>query len=409
MRKFFFLLYGIFFMGLVLPGNCQIMTVQCHPVGNPAAEPIVELGSNQQLIFSFDDLGNHDYSYTYKIVHCDPDWQSSGLSPSTYLNGFFSNPIENYEYSYNTQTGYTRFSLLIPNEEVSMKISGNYVIQVFNDENPDYAVITQRFSILENKASISASVVNATNPKYLYTSQQLNFSIDYGNLPVYNPVRDVRVWVTQNQDLNTRRKFDPTFVRQNQLVYRDGLNNVFNGLSPFRNFQCSSLVYFTQYVKDIIKGPNGQFNVILQPGTVPQRYLPLPDQDGNFYIEAENVQNQDLEADYVIVHFAILYPQLIPDAAVYIYGKFTDWKLLPELKMTYDEVHKAYVGEAVLKQGYYDYRYAVVSQDSLQVDLVTMQNNFYQTLNEYEIRFYFYDYNLMCFRFVGYQKVGAHL
>ena len=142
---------------------------------------------------------------------------------------------------------------------------------------------------------------------------------------------------------------------------------------------------------------------------MPQRYLPLPDQDGNFYIEAENVQNQDLEADYVIVHFAILYPQLIQDAAVYIYGKFTDWKLLPELKMTYDEVHKAYVGESVLKHGNYDYRYAVVSQDSSQVDLVTMQNNFYQTLNEYEIRFYFYDYNLMCFRFVGYQKVGAHL
>ena len=65
---------------------------------------------------------------------------------------------------------------------------------------------------------------------------------------------------------------------------------------------------------------------------------------GNFYIEAENVQNSDLEADYIVAHFAILYPEPIPGAEVYIYGKFADWQLLPELKMDYDAKNKAYVG-----------------------------------------------------------------
>lgn len=409
MKFFFSLLCFIFWGAAVAFSQSVIRTVQCYPEGNQFAEPVIEIGSGQHLVFSFDDLSPEVNTYSYKILHCDPDWKSSGLSPFTYLSGFLSNPLDDYEYSFNTVVPYTHFTLRLPNDEVSMKLSGNYILQVFNDNNPDSAVIMQRFSVLENKVGISAAVVNSTNPKFLYSSQQLNFTVNCNNVAVYNPQRDTRVYVTRNQDPHSRRNFMPTFIRQNELVYGDGVNNIFNGLSPFRNFQCSSLVYYTQYVKDILKGPEGRYNVILQPGTVPQRYIPLADRDGNFYIDAENVQNATLEADYVIVHFAILYPEPIPASDVYIYGKFAGWELLPALKMTYDFKNKAYVGEAMVKQGYYDYMFAVVPHATRQPDLVTLQNNFYQTLNEYYIRFYLYDYNLMCFRLIGYQGVKAAL
>lgn len=81
--------------------------------------------------------------------------------------------------------------------------------------------------------------------------------------------------------------------------------------------------------------------------------------------------------------------------------------MLPELKMDYDAKNKAYVGQAELKQGYYDYMFAVVPSKEKKPDLVTMQNNFYQTPDEYNIRFYMYDYNVMCFRLLVYQTVGA--
>ena len=407
MKKKLILVCGVLFLTLAVTAQSRIKTVQCYPAGRPFAEPIIELGSGQQLFFAFDDLSSEQNSYTYKIVHCDPDWKPSGLSPFNYLSGFFSNPLENYEYSYNTQVEYTHFSLLIPNSETGIKISGNYLLQIFNDDNPDSVVIAQRFSVLENKVAISAAVVNATNPALLNTSQQLNFSVTYGSLSIYNPVKDVRVYVTRNQDPNSRRDFTPAFVRQNQLVYGDGTNNVFDGLSPYRNFQCSSFVFYTQYVKDVLKGPDGIYHFILQPGSVPQRYVALPDRDGNYLIEAENVQNPNLEADYVVAHFAILYPRPIPDAEVYVYGKFAGWQLLPALKMTYDDKNKAYVGQAEVKQGYYDYMYAVVPGADGKVDLAILQNSFYQTPNQYQIRFYVYDYNLMCFRFVGYQEVKS--
>lgn len=406
MRFFLYILVFLCFTSLQAQKSI-IRTVQCYPAGKPFDEPVIELGSGQQLYFAFDDLSQDGNTYTYKILHCDPDWKSSGLSSFNYLNGFFSNPLDNYNYSFNTVVPYTHFTLTLPNSEVSVKLSGNYLLQVFNDAKPDSAVISQRFSVLENRVNVNAAVVNCTNPNCLYTSQQVNFSVNYDNLPIYNPIRDVRAFVTRNQDPNSRKSFAPTFVRQNQLVYGDGTENVFDGLSPFHNFQSSSLVYYTQYVKDVLKGPDGLYNFILQPVTVPKTYIPLPDRNGNFFIQAENVQNQDLEADYIVAHFAILYPQPIPNADVYVYGKFSGWQLLPEFKMSYDFKNKAYVGEGKLKQGYYDYRFAVVPGGSSAPDLVTLQNNFYRTRNTYEIRFYLYDYNLSYFRFIGYQTVQA--
>lgn len=406
MRIFLYVIVLLSFMSLKAQQSV-IKTIQCYPQGSPLAEPVIELGSNQQLFFAFDDLSKESNSYTYKILHCDVDWNSSNLSPFIYLDGFFSNPLDNYNYSFNTGVQYTRFTLILPNSEVSMKLSGNYLLQVFNDDNPDSAVINQHFSVVEQKVGISAAVVNSVNPNYLNTSQQVNFTVSYDNLPIYNPIRDVRAYVLQNQDPNSRRDFTPTFVRQNQLVYGDGDNNIFNGLAPFRNFQSSSLVYYTQYVKDVIKGPEGFYNFILQPGSVYKNYLSLPDRNGNFFIQAENTNNPDLEADYVLVHFAIYYPEQLPEADVYVYGKFSGWQLLPEQKMSYDLKNKAYVGQVELKQGYYDYMFAVVPHGTAKPDLVKLQGNFYQNPNDYNIRFYLYDYNQGYFRFVGYQTLQA--
>lgn len=396
-------LFGYFVL-FSSPAECQIRTIRCFPLGHPEAEPVIELGSGQQLAFSFDDLNAEPHTYTYKIVHCDPDWNPSGLSPFRYLDGFFSQPLEDYAYSYRTQTEYTHFSLLFPNDEIRVKISGNYLLQVFDDACPDSAVISQRFSVLERKTVIHASVVSATRPQDLYTSQVVNFTVDCGSLPVYNPIRDFRVYVTQNQDPNTRRALTPTFVRQGQLVYEHGTENLFDGLSPFRRFQSVSFSFYDRDVKEVVKGPDGKYHFILVPATVPQRYVPLSEARGNYVIDAEQAQNPDVEADYVVVHFALYYPEPLTHGGVYIYGKFSDWKPTSAFRMNYDVRHKAYIGEVELKQGRFDYQFAVLDEGSGKVDLHTLQNNFYQTVNEYNIRIYFYDSALGSYRLVGYQN-----
>ena len=115
----------------MIPAQSQIRTVQCYPVGSPFAEPVIELGSGQQLFFSFDDLSSETNSYTYKIVHCDPDWNNSNLSSFTYLTGFFSNPLDNYEYSFNTVVPYTRFTFLICDNMASIVMKNGWVQACF--------------------------------------------------------------------------------------------------------------------------------------------------------------------------------------------------------------------------------------------------------------------------------------
>ena len=153
----FFLNLSVFILGIgnMIPAQSQIRTVQCYPCRQSFCRTGYRVGEWTAAFFSFDDLSSETNSYTYKIVHCDPDWNNSNLSSFTYLTGFFSNPLDNYEYSFNTVVPYTRFTLNLPNEEVGIKLSGNYLLQVYNDQNPDSAVVSQRFLLSWKIRSVS--------------------------------------------------------------------------------------------------------------------------------------------------------------------------------------------------------------------------------------------------------------
>lgn len=63
------------------------------------------------------------------------------------------------------------------------------------------------------------------------------------------------------------------------------------------------------------------------------------------------------------------------------------------------------MGEAEVKQGNYDYMFAVVPYGTGQPDLITLQGNFYQTQNNYYIRCYLYNFNQNYYELVAYSPV----
>ena len=73
---------------------------------------------------------------------------------------------------------------------------------------------------------------------------------------------------------------------------------------------------------------------------------------------------------------------------VYVIGGMTDWKLLPEYKLTYDERIGAYTGRLFLKQGYYNYAYAVPDEKG-NPDLAVLEGSWHATENMYTILTYF--------------------
>ena len=119
--------------------------------------PIIRLGShspNDRINISFDDLTHTYHRYTYKIEHCEADWTvSDQIFASDFINGFQEgNTIENSMESINTNVLYTHYKLTIPNEDCSLKMSGNYKLTVFDENDDNRPMFTACFMVFERHA-----------------------------------------------------------------------------------------------------------------------------------------------------------------------------------------------------------------------------------------------------------------
>ena len=65
-----------------------------------------------------------------------------------------------------------------------------------------------------------------------------------------------------------------------------------------------------------------------------------------------------------------------------------DWKMLPEYRLMYDERVGGYIGRLFLKQGYYNYGFAVPDQNS-NPDFSFLEGNWYATENQYTLITYY--------------------
>ena len=91
--------------------------------------PIIELNSSDQLELHFDDLSDEVKNYSYTIEHCDADWMPSNLAVDEFIDGFNHQPILDYSLSFNTHMNYVHYHVVLPNEDMGIKLSGNYVLE----------------------------------------------------------------------------------------------------------------------------------------------------------------------------------------------------------------------------------------------------------------------------------------
>ena len=84
----------------------SIKSVQLHPLRFELGNPIIHLSFKDSLLLSFDDLSNDPQNYAYSLIHCDADWTPSDLMESEYLEGFYEEPIKDYQFSFNTTQNY---------------------------------------------------------------------------------------------------------------------------------------------------------------------------------------------------------------------------------------------------------------------------------------------------------------
>ncbi len=370
--------------------DATIKTARIYKTGWEISYPIGHIDDENPLMLTFDQLSKTARNYSYSIIHCDADWRQSRLVTNDYMDGFPVNQVRRYEYSFNTLIPYVHYQVEIPNEDVRLKVSGNYAIVVFEDGNDDYPVMCLRFSITESLVVISASANRARLTAYQDEWQQIDFTVRAINYPIENAYQDVKVVILKNGQWHTALTgLKPLFVRQNELDYRHEKATLFSAGNEYRPLDIKSTRFSSTRMKAIeFERPTYHFYPYPDESRDGSRYLYYEDFNGRYAIQAEKANHPDVEADYVNVHFALQTPRPFDDGQVYVLGAFCNYACTPENLMTYNSDQGQYEAVIQLKQGYYNYEYVFLPFKKPIMYDTMLEGNYSDTENDYIIYVY---------------------
>jgi len=381
----------------------NIETVLLYKEGFEIYYPIIFLDEDAKLILSFDEIDEKQESkdYQYTIIHCNSDWTPSDLMFSEYIDGFEENDIDDFSTSFSTFCKYLNYQVKFPNDYIKFTKSGNYIIKVYENYDVEDVVLTKRFYIAENLLKIDATVKKATKPSLMDYYQEVDFSIDYSGYKIKNPLSDLKIIIMQNNRTdNMISELVPKYINNNVLEYNYDLENTFPAVNEFRYFDVKNLKFSTEKIGNIEYKDN-YYHIYLRDEKIrsTEPYLFNKDINGIRFINSNIGVDQSTDADYCFVHFIFKRDFPFTDGNLYIFSDFTDWKCDEKYKLEYNNELQQYETVLFLKQGYYNYYYALKSGEK--TSTAVTEGNFYQTENDYIIYVYQNDSNLQYDRLIA--------
>ena len=389
----------------------DVKTVTLYKNGVEGERPVLVLGSEDRLLLRFDVLGAEVEGYRYKIQHCDSRWQVDELEPYEYMNGFEEGPINNYNSSFTTLTDYVNYYEYIPSQYSQFLISGNYVVTVTRQDEPDSVLLTRRFCVVEGSLKADVSVGVPYDNVSIFERREVDVALkenrDYrGNMlpPTLNPAY-FRVVVQQNGRTDNMRELPFGGYESGVLCYRYKNENVFEGGNTFRYFDISN-IRTAMYNVVQIEEYGGEWYAMLRP---------LEDRSGKSFITEQTLNggmkvnvwdrtNKQTEADYVYVNFMLPMRSPFMNGSVHVVGELTQWKLDERSRMEYDPEMQAYRLRLLLKQGYYAYQLLFVPKGESCGLTETLEGNHYEMPNDYRVYVYYRGLNDRYDRLVAYGK-----
>lgn len=364
-----------------------IRTIEFKGSSLQSTLPIIELGQKLQL--SFDDIIGNEADYFYTIEHFNFDWTPSDLSKGEYLDGFDDVRIETYENSFNTLQLYSNYKLNIPNRETrAIKKSGNYLLRIFNDDGE--IVFSRKFMVLERLLSVEVEIKRSRKIKNIDQQQVVQFKINAPSLLLINPKQNVKTLVLQNNNLKTAiTNLKPQYTIGSELIYRYDQEAAFWGGNEFLFFDNKDIRSATNGVRSVALNEMYENFLYTNIDRSVRPYTYNPDINGDFRVRNLYAsQNQNIEADYVLMHFNLQHYGSLGDKEIHIYGNFNNWTIDQTTYMAYNEKTDTYQNARLFKQGFYNYKYVMVNRDG-SVEQGPISGNFWQTENQYTVLVYY--------------------
>jgi hypothetical protein len=432
-----------------------IKTVTLEINNLPTNFPVMTLNAGQFVMLKFDDLLNEERNFYYRIIHCEKDWQPSGLREIEFIAGFNDERVRNYEYSVNTKTPYLHYWQQFPNKDTNFKVSGNFLIVIYEDkiENP---VLTRRLVITENRVNVDINGIYPGDVENIRYKQEMQVNINFDKFKMRNPVEEISVVMLQNEDWNNAVYAKPSFFSGSNLRFNKLKTFAWWGLAEYRDFDTRSLMRLGRHVKFIERSNNG-VDVLLMTDEARRNKVHLANFDfnGRFIIDnferlsnsyvtdvldqyVNNIQadndlrqslrdslvssinrrnqlldgdyrgeERNLRSDYTTVTFVLDDAVNLDNEEIYVLGAMNNWSPKEEYRLKYDQKSDMYTATVQLKQGYYNYYYGIVNAKG-EINYKEMEGSWNETENDYQALVYYKGLGDIYDRVIGFKTYNSN-
>lgn len=376
----------------------RVKTLTSVVNGDWQNRPVMTLNSSDQLVIGFDEFSHNYHRMTYHIDHCEADWTvSEEIFESDWLQGFNDNPIDDYQNSINTTILYTHYQLTLPNDRCQLKMSGNYRLTVYDEDDADEKLLEVEFYVVDPLMSIGLEVTTNTDAGHNDSLQQLSMVLNYNGLRVTNREEQLHTVVMQNWCEETvRQDVHPNHISDKGLIWDHNRQLLFNGGNEYHKFEVLDVSHPTMGLDQILW--DGHTYQAYPFAATPRRnYLTDVDADGAFCIRNSDRIESEYTCDYVWVNYVL---EASYQGELYVDGQWTTDADREKYKMQYDGERKVYYTALLQKQGYYNYRFLTADNK-----IPSSEGNYYQTENRYQALVYYKPISGRTWQLTGYRAL----
>ena len=362
--------------------------------------PVMELNSRDRLYIGFDELSHDSHRYICHLTRCEADWsEANDVFESDWLEGFNDYPVDDYQNSLNTTVNYTHYEFTIPNSQCRIRMSGNYRLSIYDEDNGHEKILDAEFYVVEPIVNIGLSMSTNTDIDVNKSHQQLSMTLEYKDLKVVRPDNEIYTVIMQNWNEQTAR-INPT----PQYTYHQGLRwehqreLIFDAGNEYHKFEVLDVSHPTMGI-DRIGWDGERYQAFPFTTTIRRNYLTDESANGAFYIRNSDWSESAYTCDYVWVNYTLEAPYC---GEIYLQGQWTNNAEPTAYQMQYDSNNQCYLAQVMQKQGYYSYQY--VDKEGR---VAPTEGNFFQTRNKYQAMVYYKGLGDRTWRLVGYRGLDA--
>lgn len=369
-----------------------IRSVDLFQFPDAQSQPLIYLNTGNKIMLTFDDLSMEMHEINYTIVHCDSKWERSDIEFFRYADGIEEGYLTDYNYSRTMYQQYINYNLKIPNDEMQIRASGNYLLIVYRNNNLNDLLLTQRFYVAENRVNVSMDVHRAFDPKYRESKQEVDVEIAYPKMNLVNPNENVKLAILQNWRWdNAKTDLKPNFMGANTLTYNFEEENTFWAGNEQRFIDISNFNVRSEYVDGHVKREDTIH--IFTTKEKPRFQHTIMDRRTNLFGARQfglfGGSSVSVDPDYALVYFYLLADNEDVSGSYYVFGELSMFDYEDKFKMKYNAEKKRYECRLFLKQGMYNWQYLFMNERRDGGDPRPAEGSFSETLNSYSVLVYY--------------------